>query len=218
MKDTTACPKDETLMDFLAHRLAGKARDQVEHHLAGCADCLEQVAVCADLLDTGLAEESLPVPQTVTQKAVDAVLGLAGETWLHKLTSGTRHSMAKGRAALERLSWRPGPNAVVVRGDADTRLAEVIQREKQFEDLRVTIDIEKSGADQAMIRVADRSSQPDAAPVRVTLIRQNREVASTILGNAPIVFEEIPMGTYTLVFVRHNYLLGQYAFEMTDNP
>jgi hypothetical protein len=217
MQNKTVCPNEETLTDFLEHRLADKARKQVEHHLAGCALCRDQVAVYADLLDKVAAEEAMSVPRTVTQKAVDAVLGLDNSTWLDNLSQKSRRAGAKVAAVLERLTWRPVPDAVAVRGNADTRFAEVIHLEKQFEDLRVTIDIEKSDVDQAIIRVCGFSSQQNAAPVRVTLLSPNREMASAVLVDTPVLFEEIPMGTYTLVFVRQNIPLGQYAFEMTGN-
>ena len=145
----TACPNDEILMDFLEHRLTGNALQEVERHLARCADCREQVAVCAELLCTSIAEDTIPVPQGVTQRAVDTVLGLENKSLLDKLIHGTRRQIAKSTAALERLTWQPVSAAVALRGKAETLNPEVIRRKKQFGHLRVDIEIEKSDADQA---------------------------------------------------------------------
>lgn len=211
---TTRCPSDETLMDFLEHRLHGKALQKIEQHLSACTNCREQVAVCADLLGNASADDSVSVPRRLTQRAVDSVLGLANQSLFHKLTHGARRRIAAGVVVLERLTWRPVPAAAALRGRSEALSPEVIRREKQFGDLRVDIEIEKSGADQALIRVKIPSSQVDTGLVRVALFSQDREVASALLGDVPVAFEEIPLGTYRLVFVKQNRQLGQYAFEI----
>jgi len=214
----TACPNDEILMDFLEHRLTGNALQEVERHLARCADCREQVAECAELLCTSIAEDTTPVPQGVTQRAVDTVLGLENKSLFDKLIHSTRRQISKSKSALERLTWQPVSAAVALRGQAETLNPEVIRRKKQFGHLRVDIEIEKSDADQALIRVSGSSLQADTTPVRVALFSQDREVASALLGDAPIIFEEIPLGIYALVFVKQNKDMGRYAFEIADQP
>lgn len=218
MQNNTTCPSDETLMDFLEHRLAGPAREKVEHHLAGCAACREQAALCTDLLLADPAAEAVEVSARVTQQAVDAVMALAPSARLGKMRRDARQWISKGKAALERLVWQPRPAGVAVRGAGDQLAPEVIRREKQFGDLRVTVEIENSGPGQALIRVNGDSDLPAAPPVRVALYLENREAASSLLGQAAVVFEEIPPGVYTLVFARQGSKLGEYAFEIVDLP
>ena len=218
MQYKTACPNDEILMDFLEHRLTGKSLQEVEHHLAHCTDCREQVAVCSELLSTNIDDNTMPVPQSVTQRAVDTVLGLENRSLLQKLTHGARRQIARGTAVMERLTWQPVPAAVALRGETKTPSPEVIRRKKKFGDLSVVIEIEKSGIDQAMIRVTGRSLQADILPLRVALFNQDREMASALLGDAPVIFEEIPFGIYELAFVKQNKVLGQYTFEITTQP
>lgn len=218
MQNNPTCPSDETLMDFLERRLAGSARQKVENHLAACTACREQMAVCADLLLTDPAGEAAAVSESVTRQAVDAVLARDPSAKLHKLRRDARQWIAKGSAALERLVWQPRPAGVAVRGAADQLAPEVIRRVKQFGDLRVTIEIENSGAGQALIRVNGDPGPPAAAPVRVALHAEDREAASSVLDQAGVVFEEIPPGIYTLVLARQGSSLGEYAFEIVDRP
>jgi hypothetical protein len=218
MQNNPTCPSDETLMDFLEHRLAGAAREKVERHLAGCAACREQAALCAVLLLTDAAGEAVEVSARVTQQAVDAVLALDRSAKLGRLHQEARQWISIGKAALERLVWQPRPAGVAMRGAGDQLTAEVIRREKQFGDLRVTIEIENSGPGQALIRVNSDSDHSAAPPVRVALYRENREAASRLLDQAAVVFEEIPPGIYTLVFTRLGSKLGEYAFEIVDMP
>lgn len=205
-------------MDYLEHRLSGDAREKMVRHLAQCVGCREQVAVCAELLITGIDDDTITVPQGVTQRAVDTVLDLENQPLLHRLAHGARQQIVKGTAAFERLTWHPVSAAVALRGRDKTLSPEVIRREKQFGDLRVAIEIEKGGTDQAMIRVKGSSLQADTTPVRVALFSQDREVASALLGDDSVIFEEIQLGTYRLVFVKQNQNLGQYSFEIADQP
>ncbi|NNF97888.1 MAG: hypothetical protein HKM93_00775 [Desulfobacteraceae bacterium] len=218
MNNYTACPNDETLMDFLEHRLAATMREKVEHHMTRCADCREQVAVCAGLLSDGADEDMVTVPAGVTQRAVDAVLAVDRETWPRKLSQNALQWMDRGVEALERLTWKAVPAAVAVRNKTAAFSTGIIHREKRFDDVEMVIEIEKSGADHAMIRVSEKSAQKDMVPVRVALFRQEREIASAVLGDAGVCFEDISLGTYGLVFVRDNKNLGQYDFEITDQP
>lgn len=218
MQNNPDCPSDETLMDFLEHRLDDSARMQVEQHLARCADCREQAAVCADLLTDDSGGPSVKVPPQVTQMAVDKVLAMDRRIWSLKLRDRVRRWMTQGRTTLDRLAWQPRPAGVAVRGTRGTISPEVIRREKQFGDLRVVIEIENSSAGQALIRATAVSGQKADAPVRAALYMENREAASSVLGQSPAVFEEIPPGIYALVFARRGIKLGEYAFEILDAP
>jgi hypothetical protein len=218
MQNNTVCPSDETLMDFLEHRLDGPARMQVEQHLARCADCREQAAVCADLVMGDPEGTSLEVPPQVTRKAVDKVLAMDRQDGSVKLRDRVRRWITQGTTALDRLAWQPRPAGMAVRGTEGAISAEVIRRKKQFGDLHVVIEIENSGAGQALIRVTVVSGLMTDAPVRAALYMKNREAASSVLGQSPAVFEEIPPGIYALVFARRGIKLGEYAFEILDAP
>jgi hypothetical protein len=216
MQNHTECPGDEILMDFLEQRLAAEAREQVEHHLAHCAGCREQVAVCADLLGTASESQAVPVPPQVTQRAVDAVLEQARATWPRKLGREARQWVEKGAAALERWTLGAVPVPVPVRSRSVTPVDAVIRRERQLVGLKVSIEIAKSGPGRAVIRVAGDPAPPDGILVRAALFKEAREIASGVLGRAPLMLEEIAPGVYTLVFSERARELGQYTFEIVD--
>lgn len=218
MHDHKTCPNDETLVDFLENRLGDRRRSLMEDHLAHCADCRELAAVYTAVHQRQMQESLEPVPVDVTRRAVSAVQGLSGDRLLDTLAKGARHWMARGTQVLERLSWRPLQAAAVVRGRTDTLERPVIRREKQFDDLRVVVEIEKSGDDHATIRVTGDPAQQGRVPVRVALFRREREMASALLDETAVLFEEIPLGSYALVFVRERTPVGHYAFEITDQP
>ena len=94
MKSDTTCPNDETLMDFLEHRLNEKVWTQVAQHLITCSNCREQVAMCAELMTSEMVAKPTFVPQDVTQDAVNAVWSQQTNRWPQKLKKGVRQWIA----------------------------------------------------------------------------------------------------------------------------
>jgi anti-sigma factor RsiW len=213
MRYRIACPNDETMMDFLEHRLTGKARKPVERHLAGCAHCREAAATVVGPVNAA-AEIRMPaVPQQATQRAIISVRDLGGTGWPTRLARGMRRWLQRGAAQLQLPAWGPAP---AVRGPAGAAGPGNIQRTRRFGDLCVAIGIEKSGAGDALVRVRCTSGSPAEALVRVALLNQSREVASSQLGEHAVVFEAIPPGRYLLHFASQACELGRYTFEIVD--
>jgi hypothetical protein len=212
------CPNEETLIDFLENRLPDRQRSRIEDHLAGCFDCREQVGAWIALGrdDALIAVE--PVPAAVTRKAVDAVAELTAASLPGRLLERTRRLVTQGMAVIEQMAGGNEARPVAMRGEQTAVSDHVIQRRKTYGDLDLRIEIEKCGRHRALIRVAGGQGRPLAAPIRVVLCKAQREVASMVLDDAPVVFEEISFGFYALVFMRSGVKLGEYLFELTDAP
>lgn len=207
------CPNEETLTDFVEGRLSGRQQARIESHLAACDDCRQQVGVYLQLTHPESAVEPVAAPDYLTDKALRLVAGQADAESARPLFQSTRRLAGRGIALLEQLVPGNGLHPVPVRG-AETALSERrISRQKQFEDLSVTIEIERSDDDLALIRVLPTGKAADQ-PVRVALIQGDREIASMTLAAGPLVFDDIAFGTYTLVFVRSGAMLGEYRFEI----
>ena len=220
------CPNDEILMDFVEGRLSDRQRSKIEVHLADCDLCREQAGVCAELLYGTVADEEVQAPEHLTQLAVDRVSQLSAtpgpgvprgvpETVPEGVINQARKWLAKSVAVLEHIVPQGEPEWVAVRGDATTS-DHLIRREKRFGDAALTIEIEKSGDGQALIRVALTDLAQTDEMLRVALFNGEREVASMMLGAAPVVFEEIAFGVYSLLFARGNAKIGEYTFEVTE--
>lgn len=219
MKSNPACPNDEMLIDFLEHRLNEKEQVCITQHLATCLNCREQVATYVELISLETSPPSPFVPPDVTQTAVNAVLSQQTDRWPHKLTKGVRQWIAKGTAALDRLKPIPAPNTVAMRRGSPLPLSPAPARcDKQFDDLRVAIEIEYNDIDnQAVIRIESLPPTPSDS-IRVAVYQRDRETTSQIMTHDPVFFEEIQPGNYTLVFTRQGDIMGTYPFEIKDQP
>lgn len=212
------CPDEEILIDFLEDRLTDRQRSRIENHLAGCGACRDLVATWVALIQGDALSDAAPVPSAVTRNAVNAVAGLAKASMPKRALERIRRLVSQGKAMMEPLALGSGPQPVTVRGGQAAVSDHVIRRRKAFGDLDLRIEIERCGPGQASIRVACAGRPSPAAPVRVALCKAEREVASMLLGETPVLFEEIPYGSYALVLMRNRVQLGEYLFELTDAP
>jgi anti-sigma factor RsiW len=209
------CPNEETLVDYLERRLPGRQQTRVESHLVACSNCREQVGLYLQLMDQDKQIPSVNAPASLTDKTVKLVADSAVEQRSGSLLRGARRWVAKGVALLEQLTPSNGPQSVAVRSTETVLSERRISRQKQFKDLTVTIEIERSSDDHALIRVIGAEQPAMDLPVRVALFIDDREIASMMLMDAPLVFDDIAFGAYSLVFIRKSVKVGEYRFEIT---
>lgn len=203
-------------MDFLEGRLGGRKSLPVEAHLAVCAKCREQVWVCSRICTSDNEARTEPVAEHVTQRAVDAVAHLGSKSNLYGLFQAAYQRLVKGVAdqEIKALSCVCAP--APVRSGGTVAKSMIVKRNKSFGDLEVAVEIEKSGRRQATIRITISGPQSMSGPVRVALYKNDREAASMLVGEAAVLFEEIPFGVYSLVFACGAEKFGEYTFEISD--
>ncbi len=211
------CPDEEYLMDFLENRLPAKQRSRMEDHLADCADCREQAAVCAHLLQEEFTESKFPVPAALTHQAVEQVAALRAPRRRRPPLPDLHRWLARTKALWEQVGFRGAAVHMAVRGTEAPAAEGRLRRRKQFGDLAVIIELEHQHDRSALIRVAMDEGVQLSEPVRVALTREGRELVSMMLGDGPLVFEEIAPGIYTLLFVRRGTVAGEYTFELAGD-
>ena len=209
------CPDEETLADFLEGRLTDARRRAIDTHLTQCAVCREQVAVCAEVMALQPTADAAPA---VSEHLIRKTLNRVAETRRPRhgpVMTRTRRLISRGLASMERLAGWSTTVPVAVRGGADVTIP-IIHRRKTFGEFDFAIDLERTGASQTTIRVAIDAPQTITGRLRVALHQGERELASAGMGPAPVVFEDIPFGTYSLAFVHDGHQLGIYPFEVVD--
>ena len=215
------CPNDEVLADYIEGRLSEDERFEVEDHLSVCERCLEDFVVASHVLREHESLEFASVPANTTQTAVHLVQSHgAGScpTLSARLKQSLGNLSEKVSDFLSLKPWTGGMQLEPIRG-SKTRVAnDLIQLRKKFKDFDAEIEIEKTGESKAHIRVnVPGESADEKKPVRVTLKRGDRDVASHLLSGTHVLFEDVPFGHYGLIFSRDGAELGEYHFEITEN-
>lgn len=218
------CPDDETLVDYLEGRLSDEYRRAIDAHLVACTSCREQVAVCADVMNaTSLTDDMVQAPDPLTRKTLEQVRSADSRKKTRGMLSRTRRLLTAGLEKVERLTLRLDAAPVVLRGNGKERAENIIRRQKTFNQTTFIIELEKTGPDQAVLRVfperetTDRYQTTKGELLRVSLFRGDRELVSATVSKEPVVFEDIDFGAYVLAFVQHGEKIGEYAFELNES-
>ena len=213
-----ACPADEIHADYLEGRLSEEERSEMEEHLSDCNACLEVLAVANSLIRGEEQFRLEPVPAKVTDAAGRLVQSQDPQVSEHlseKIERILKDLSSKVSESFSPKTWgqlQPQP----VRGSKRKVPKDLVLLKKTFEDVETEIEIEKVGENKALIRVrlllADFTSQK----VRVTLKKNDREIASHLAEEAYVLFEDIPFGHYSLTFDRDGLTLWTYLFEIKE--
>jgi hypothetical protein len=106
-----------------------------------------------------------------------------------------------------------------VRGQKNLLTEDFCFVRKSYRDLKLEIGIEKTSQKTAHVRVNIIKGAHPKLPTRVSLYRNNheREIASFLLDDAPVLFENVPNGHYTLEFSRNGSEMGHYRFYLKES-
>jgi len=212
----TKCVRDEVLMDYLEGRLSYKGRSKVERHLATCDTCLEEVVVTGEMIRGTRDFELETVPEDVTRRAMVAVRAIGDNSLLDKVSIYVSLLDSKLSDAFAGFWPWKNPGLAPVRGSKTLIAKDLILLRKSFADLEAEIEIEKKGKDKVSIRVMLLRDDIPAKPIRVTLFKNGREVASYPFNRSTALFEDMPFECYVLVFTRRGVKAGEYSFEVKE--
>jgi hypothetical protein len=207
-----ACPDEENIVDYLEGRLSAEDKDAMDAHLSECELCLEEFMVAGRALKN--TAESHRVPSGVTEAAVRLVTkqpaGVAEK--------GLKESIA---AYAERISnyfrysfpWRLQQG--MIRSSKTATAPDLVIVRKVFKKIEAEIEIEKTGAEKAHIRVKFAGGEKNG--IRITLKKGGREISSQLLSAGYALFEDIPFSRYEVVFSTNGTELGTCAIEIKES-
>ncbi|MBU1171936.1 MAG: zf-HC2 domain-containing protein [Proteobacteria bacterium] len=211
------CPSEEFLNDYLEGRLPTDACMGVETHLAQCDHCRDVISVYDSLRDLEGAPDMMPVPESLTQKAIVSVKKMETSPLSRQISRAVRTVSERVRLFGRHMEWFLAGDPVLVRNGARASSQDVVTVIKVLKGMDASIEIEKCGEAKACLRVDMFSSQTPVPSVRVALFQGQREVASFQAAGKPALFEDIPFGPYVLAFSRKGEHIGEYVFEIRES-
>jgi len=220
------CSNDEMLADYFEGRLSDEDRIKMEAHLSECNTCLETLMAVYGVVRRRSRFQLEAVPKEVTEAAVSlinrqtkvwcepmiqmlkrSVIGLPFDKILSNLYSRISKFCTQPWAA-----WR----LASIRGSGRTISKDLINVRKSFDGIETEIKIEKTGQNKACIRVESPEYDRRKNTLRITLKRDEREICSYLLNGDYMLFEDIPFGHYSFIFIRDGAKIGTYFFEIKE--
>jgi hypothetical protein len=214
------CPQEEVLADYLAGCLSDVNITSLESHLADCPQCLDEIMIIEKLVQNNDLSANKPVPAAVTESAISLVKDsmLSGTQRIMKRSSQIFRHMTSWISMRAPLFLSGRDSLAPVRSSEKTISNDLFQVRKAFREIITDIEIEKTGPQNACMRINLVKDSKNQNNIRVTLLDVNeREMASFPLSNGFVIFEDIPFGRFCLAFVRNGTRIGMYRFEIKDS-
>jgi len=218
------CPTEEILVDFIEGRLNMDERKKIESHLSTCDCCLEMIVVANSMINDYENFEYQEVPEYVTQSIVQQFIHKK-EKFRNILTTRIRRWVEQMKMVISDFGmifwteWQFAP----IRGSRLVVARNQSRRRKKFDHLKTDIEIQKTGDNLAQIKIQVKRSASEADKIRVILLKRkldfgtpiiDREIASDIIEENSVLFENIPFDHYKLTFTRDGVTLGRYLFQI----
>jgi len=212
----TFCISKERLTDYLEGRLSSDQRRQIESHLSDCDLCLEYVHIYRRVCSAASINKATVVPTGSTKRVISALERLDEGNLIDKLAGHIKALSLQWRRFFE-LNGIMGFAALEpIRGNKTKVADDMVLLNKTFSDLETEIAIEKIEHRLANVSVTIDNADTYKTPVRVSLMSDDRELASYLINMGDAYFESVPFGHYTLNFTRSGVLIGQYSFQIKE--
>lgn len=209
------CPKKEEIVDYLEGRLKDDARTRAELHLSECDACMEELMIFNGIVRSEGLSGFDPVSEEVTQAAINSIRAAEDYPAREKFLKALKRMILRWSDwCAGFMPWR-NMRLAPVRGSKRVISEDLVFIRKSFADFNAEIEIEKTGHNRARIDVM-LNEKTQSNPIRVTLLKNRREVSSYLTNGTSAVFEDMPFDHYLLLFTRNGEKIGEYLFEIKE--
>lgn len=213
------CLSEEFLAAYLDGLLIGVDKDRVEAHLSDCKECRAQGVVLNELRTELGMENIQKAPRRVTESAKQLVQRDTLGDLVEIIVEFTRDSL--------RLLWPSGSSPSFSLQPVPLRSASyspmgrtgkeaVIRVRQEFEKVIAQLTLEKVDESECEItaQITDIMATEPLDKIRVSLIRNKRELASYLTEEGRVSFSNLTAGVYTLEMTRQKDLLGKLLIRL----
>ena len=215
----SACLDEELLAGYLEGNLSKAQQDRVERHLADCELCLQDFVLSRKMMQEAVLDDLDPVPAKVTVSAIKQIQKQNQQPLvpLTQIFKQAARDLYDKVSDVLTPSSRGGWELATVRGSKITKFRSGVIIRKTFAQIPTEIEIDKTLKGNAHIKVRFPEHDHRTRGTRVTLQKGAREVASFLINKAGyVLFEDVPFGHYSLVFLRNGDMFGTYLFELKE--
>lgn len=214
------CSGEELMTEYIEDRLHEQELTVIEEHISLCDACQQEIIIGSGLVRNIGNIKTDPVSEHVKQPAINLTnnhyfkskISLLEKCKEYLSDLRVKISDLTGWISLKRWGLQPikDPNKVIFEN--------IIRLNRNFKDINTEIEIERIGIKDVNILVRILNHQLRVNGIRITLIREQREVSSLLVDAAGYVtFEKMPFAHYGLVVARDGIILGNYYFDITGS-
>lgn len=207
------CLSDENMVCFIDNVLNKNEKDRFLAHIISCNKCAHSLKAHYAIIKTVESKGMLKAPADLVQEAESLVYGEAGQNALDIVLEFKEKFIqiirTTGEALQESLGTQPAP-AFAVRTPKKEAERKEVRVSKEFNNLLVDVEIERQKPKSAniVVRLTDKTSKKRATGFRISLIKGNRELESSLAEEGKVKFEEIKLNDYKINLIKDNKQIG----------
>jgi hypothetical protein len=206
-----ACPDEETLALFLDGRLSEKENRELKRHFIECDKCLEVIALA------GKKAEDIPLPEELIKRAKNMILQQQKNEPLLEIILGFKEKIidiiGTTGDVLFGQEFAPLP---VLRSRNIKVFGQEVLIIKNFDKIKTEVEVENKADDKAkvIIKLSDINTGKPVEDLRITLIRQGKELESYIAASGKAIFDDILPDKYSIEISTPEAIIGRVLLEI----
>ncbi len=195
-KEEKIHPTEEEMVCFLEDRLSVGEKDKLKIHLLNCKICAESFAMQLKLRES----QEKKVPTDLLAKVKNLARNKDELPFLEIFLKLKEDIFELINTTGDVLVGQELIPAVILRSRKIDKFKDEVTILKDFKDLRVEIKIENKPGKYFDLSVIakDKGTSAIIKDLRITLIRDDLELASYLSESGKVIFEHINMGKYTV--------------------
>lgn len=188
-----AHPDEESVACFLDNKLSQQESEAIKKHILECVLCAQRLSLGLRISEAADKQ----VSSEVLAKVSDLVNGVDSLAVYLRLKDRIFEVLS---VAGDILVGRSSVAQPALRSPKGGSFKNEIVISKSFADIKVQIKIESKGKRVFSITVFMRANTSRVLQdgIRVALLKDNTELESYLARNAKVVFEDVPLGRYTV--------------------
>jgi hypothetical protein len=210
-----ACLSDEDIACFLDNKLGKNDKTRVLDHIVKCQECSEVIKDNYALQDI-LNDTTIPDPPGYLTAQAKAMVGSLVESNILNIvlqfkqniinvieTTGQIMRGYNNYNNVPAFAFRSGQQSP----DKETNEVKI---NKKISNLDIDVEIEKQKPETAniIVRVVDEASKKKIDGVRISLMKDNREIESSLAEEGKVRFEEVKLHNHKIILTQDNKELG----------
>ncbi len=211
------CLTDEDLTVIVEGKTSEVERDKVFSHILSCQNCAlllkEHLLIMGDLDKKGMLE----TPQELIQAAMDLVGPGIASNMLEVVLNLKEKVIELVKATGDVLI---GPELIpvpVLRSQGkDDKFENKVKIVKAFDNVLIEVVVERKKPNicDIELRLTEKDLKRKAEGLRVTLMKDNKEIESSLIDEGKIIFREIKPDRYKISIMKEGKQLGAVDISM----
>lgn len=210
-KENLPCPDEEMLACFSEGRLSKEDCKAMQEHLLRCERCAETLSLYNLKIEAKRA-----VPEFLIEKAKDLIKEKTLQVILEIILSIKEKALEIINTTGDIILGNEVIPLPVLRSRQIRALNEEMTVVKEFQDIRINVNIEKKDKDEVKISIflCDKNTARPLSDLRVALLKDDIELESYTIDSGKAIFDRVAFAKYELQISQRDKDLGSIKLEI----